>query len=149
MWRRSIFGLTDPGERKLLEWVQEMSWYIFNPYPSADDRARGIQAGGKLRDHVRRLVERRRPTRTPSTVLDWLLGVRSTASSARTVETILIGLVAGTLGPPPRLFVNMVDRLLSLGPLRRRRLERAAVERNGSRSGSTCSRPGASVPTRA
>jgi cytochrome P450 len=122
------FGLTNPGERTLLKWVQLMSWYIFNPYPSADDRAKAIEAGAELRDHVHRLVERRRTLRMPSSsVLDCLLRTRLAPTS---IETILIGLVAGTLGPPPRLFANMVDRLLSLGPLRRRWLQRAAVEGN-------------------
>jgi cytochrome P450 len=122
------FGLTNPGGRALLEWVQLMSWYIFNPYPSREDRERAIEAGAELRDHVHRLIDRRRVLNAPSSsVVDRLLQSSFPPSA---VETILIGLVAGTLGPPPRLFCNMVDRLLDLRGMRRRWLERAASEGN-------------------
>jgi cytochrome P450 len=110
------FGLPNPGQRALLEWIQLTSWYIFNPFASGEDRERAMRAGTQMAEHVRRLVRNARSNPPPRTVLAGLL---ATSLGDEAVARTLTGLVAGSLGPPPRFFVKAVNQLLGLrGALR-------------------------------
>lgn len=120
------FGVSNPGGRTLLEWVQHMSWYIFNPLAREDDRERGVLAGKQLREHVDRLIAssaRRRGTAPARNVLDGLVLLAAPDAVARTI----CGLVAGTLGPPPRQFARAIDRLLLMPPDAFARVQAAAA----------------------
>lgn len=119
------FGVPNPGSRRLLEWVQEMSWYVFNPLPSAGDRERGVLAGKLLREHVDRLLRTPQPPPPARRLLD---GLRLQAPHEDVVARTICGLVAGTLGPPPLQFVYAVDQLLRLSSQETRRLHDAAVK---------------------
>jgi cytochrome P450 len=118
------FGVANPGGRSLLEWVQDMSWYIFNPLASAADRERGVRAGSQLREHVSRLV---RATPRPTPTRNVLEGLMSATGDQAVVVRTICGLVAGSLGPPPRQFVRAVDHLLELEGTERQRLHDAAA----------------------
>jgi cytochrome P450 len=118
------FGIPSPADGALLRWVQLLSWYIFNPWPSDADRERAIRAGGELRDQVSRVVRQRARTRAAdSTVLD---GLRVRGLAGEPLERTIAGLLAGALGPGPRLFSKAVDVLLGLPRAERRKLHSAA-----------------------
>ncbi|HTO08703.1 MAG TPA: hypothetical protein VMR86_16775 [Myxococcota bacterium] len=126
------FGIPDPGGRRLLEWVQDMSWYIFNPLASDADRERGIRAGRQLREHVYRSTHVHRPESPTANVLDGLILSRADVD---VVVRTLCGLIAGSLGPPPRQFVKAVDHLLDLEGAARAKLHDAAVAGNATAVG--------------
>ena len=121
------FGLRNPSGRTLLEWIQLTSWYIFNPFASGEDRERAIRAGEQMKEHVRRLVQSGRAHPPRGTVLAELL---ATPLSDEAVARTLTGMVAGSLGPPPRFFAKAVNRLLGLRGRTRRRLAEAARDRD-------------------
>jgi cytochrome P450 len=117
------FGLPNPGQRNLLNWIQLTSWYIFNPFASDAARERAIRAGDELKEHVTRLVRAARAAPGQQTVLGHLLAAGlGDDEAART----LTGLVAGSLGPPPRFFAKAVNRLLRLRGSKRAKLVEAA-----------------------
>ena len=134
------FGILNPGGKHLLEWIQLTSFYIFNPFASDDDRTRAVRAGAQMKEHVESLVQARLDTpRTPATVLDHLVAAcpndvhtdeKAYAQCVERVARTITGLVAGSLGPPPRMFVKAVDRLLDLFGDERSRLEQAAADKN-------------------
>lgn len=120
------FGLLDPGAGTLLEWVQLLSWFVFNPFANEADRAAGIRAGKELRAHTDRVVAARAAGQIGggATLLDHLLA--SLEGQPDPTARTLIGLVAGTLGPPPLLFAQALERLLDLRGAHRRELFDAA-----------------------
>jgi cytochrome P450 len=109
------FGVPNPGGRTLLEWVQNMSWYIFNPFASADDRERGVLAGVQLREHVDRLIEQAASPHAGARARNLLQDFVQSGACQDAVARTICGLVAGTLGPPPRQFARAIDQLLDLG----------------------------------
>jgi len=126
------FGLANPGGRQLLEWIQLTSFYIFNPFASDADRRRALRAGQEMQGHVRRVVEAG-SARSGSVLGRLIAAARSGGApfgpaERDAVARTITGLVAGSLGPPPRLFAKAVDRLLDLRGAAGRDLRRAARE---------------------
>jgi len=125
----TCLGVPNPGGRRLLEWVQDMSWYIFNPLASEADRERGVRAGKLLREHVDRLILQMKES-PPGAASNALEGLFLSGAGDEVVAATICGLVAGALGPPPRQFVRAVDRLLDLKGNARERLHLAASGRD-------------------
>jgi cytochrome P450 len=125
---REILGVPSGSGPELLRWVQLNSWYVFNPFPRRGDRERARVAGQALRNHVERTIETRAAAIAAgaprSTVVDAFIefGPPRPALTGR-----VAGLVAGALGPGPRLCAKVIDRLLRLCGRRARELRRAAA----------------------
>jgi len=101
-------GIPDPGSRVLLEWVQLVSYYVFNPLPTVANAGRAVAAGAKLRDYVSRSMQ------APPEVGSVAAALLARRLPAGGLADTMVGLVAGALGPGPRLFPAIVDRLLRL-----------------------------------
>lgn len=119
------FGLPNPGGRRLLEWGQLVSWSIFNPFANEADVERARSAGRHLMLHIERHVKKP----VPDSVLGELVKIlaeKNVPAYEEKAGATLAGLVLGTLGPGPQVFVHGVDRLLGLRGRRWRELGDAA-----------------------
>lgn len=123
------FGLEVADPMRVLALFQVTSWYIFAFWFDPSMRDAAIAAGKELRAILDDLIARRRQNGQlgDADVLGRLLSEASDfADRDAGVARSLAGLCSGTLNAPIGLFVNMMDKLLSLDAAQRDKLHALA-----------------------
>ncbi len=123
----------DPDRPQILGWLKLISYYLFAPTANAW-AVPARRAGRRLGAHFQHLVKQRKDDiaaglDTPDDVLGRLIAAQGDPDGLHD-EAIArtMGFISGAIMPTSWLFIEAVDRLLRLGPIRRQRLHRLALE---------------------
>jgi cytochrome P450 len=136
---KEYFGVPDTRDERLLEWLETMSFFIFNLWIGGPYRAEAARAGKELAEHLGKLVRERVAAidaKRPITedVLGRLLIHLKEESPAKIDEGLAVrtmgGLISGATVPTMGTFVQVVDRLLDLPSTSRNSLQRASLTPN-------------------
>lgn len=118
-----FFGVPDTGDERVQEWLQTLSYYIFNFWVGGPYRAAAAEAGAALGQHLRDTVTKRAHLSLP--IDDAVARMLAVNNDRPLIARTLAGLIAGATGPMTVLFPAIVDQLLDLPAAQRRRLRDA------------------------
>jgi len=134
---KEYFGVPDTHDERLLDWLETMSFFIFNFWVSGPYKTASVAAGQAMEGHLRQIVrdrlnERTSQRETKNDVLGRMLVELETQSGQAPLDQNLVvrtmgGLVSGGTVAAIGTFVRTVDRLLDLPAGLRKQLQEAAL----------------------
>jgi cytochrome P450 len=137
---KDYFGVPDTADERLLDWLETMSFFLFNFWIGGPYRAEAVRAGDEIRNHLLGLVRARMADiEAGRPITEDALGrlvLRLHAASpdkpideklaARTLAGLVSGATVATIGTA----VQVIDRLLDLPADLRKKLQHACLTKN-------------------